>query len=90
MRAVLQAFPSPLGVISSLTLSRRTVQYVSSQFPSPLGVISSLTATIIGVTIIKCPVSVPSRGYLFLNEQLLWNEFEIDIGFRPLSGLSLP
>ena len=70
-------FPSPLGVISSLTAaSMNTAEALQELFPSPLGVISSLT--IIGITIIKClfAVSVPSRGYLFLNKK---KEFVISL-----------
>ncbi len=63
-----QEFPSPLGVISSLTdMSRISVVGKSVRFPSPLGVISSLTNPAIN-NVLSLTVSVPSRGYLFLNK----------------------
>ena len=61
-------FPSPLGVISSLTFhgSAGRVGWRVS-FPSPLGVISSLTEMQRFLNREAEKVSVPSRGYLFLN-----------------------
>ena len=56
-------------------------------FPSPLGELYFLIEKLID----HCDetleiVSVPSRGAIFLNDELSWDELAKRLGFRPLSG----
>ena len=82
-------FPSPLGVISSSTGLEFYFTNSVQQFPSPLGVISSSTTSLTTLYTVYC-VSVPSRGYLFLNDIKTKQRHATATRFRPLSGLSLP
>ncbi len=82
-------FPSPLGVISSLTISNcYWYETWKNGFPSPLGVISSLT-TLINACEEFGIVSVPSRGYLFLNDDNeTWGETDCTKFPSPLGVIS--
>ena len=59
-------FPSPLGVIYFSMNVKKTNQDFSNLFPSPLGVIY-FSILLSQLACVRGLVSVPSRGYLFLN-----------------------
>ena len=82
-------FPSPHGVISISTDGQTLLHKYQLSFPSPHGVISISTNLHHSRSNIKCHVSVPSRGYLYIYRSLITRYAGSTICFRPLTGLSL-